>query len=141
MLELKEFRLHEIEPAAVEKEMVGIVLDGRTAQFRVNFRPKASRVWRLFLALEFALSLPRVTEKAMQILVGHLVNHFQLLRPALSMLQSCYRFIGSGLRESKAMDLRTRWELRVCQGLLFMAGYSLSLPACPVGYCSDASLF
>eukprot|EP00971_Amphidinium_carterae_P099084 1959309-Amphidinium_carterae.1 len=91
MLELKEFRLHEIEPATVEKEMVGIVLDGRTAQFR----PKASRVWRLFLALEFA----------------------------------------------KAMDLRTRWELRVCQGLLFMAGYSLSLLACPVGYCSDASLF
>eukprot|EP00971_Amphidinium_carterae_P237072 4705060-Amphidinium_carterae.3 len=79
----------------MEKEMVGIVLDGRTAQFR----PKASRVWRLFLALKLALSLPRVTEKAMHILVGHPVNHFQLLRPALSILQRCYRFIGSGLRK------------------------------------------
>eukprot|EP00971_Amphidinium_carterae_P100665 1991632-Amphidinium_carterae.1 len=62
MLELREFRLHEVEPAVMEKELVGIILDGVTAEFR----PKASKVWRLFLALEFALTLPKITEKAVQ---------------------------------------------------------------------------
>eukprot|EP00971_Amphidinium_carterae_P052220 1027986-Amphidinium_carterae.2 len=128
MLELHEFRLHEVEPASVTKEMVGIILDGESAQFR----PKPSRVWRLFLALEHVLSLRKMTEKAMQVLVGHLVNHFQLLRPALSVLDSCYRFIGAGTRNSKALDHRVRWELRVCQGLVFMAGHSFSLRPCPM---------
>ena len=108
------FKCHERVDPTPHFEMVGRVLDGE----RRCLRPKATRMWRLWHALEELLHLDTFTGKKMQRLTGHLVDHFALRREALSVLHEVYRFQQGDLRESKALPPALRAELRVCQGLL-----------------------
>ena len=73
--------------------------------------------------------------------VGHVVNLFQLLRPAMSALQCIYPFI-EHLRERR-MPIwpAVRDEMLLIEGLLFLCEHRLELVFWEKAYLSDSSTY
>eukprot|EP00959_Pyramimonas_sp_CCMP1952_P176924 3697940-Pyramimonas_sp.AAC.1 len=76
----------------------------------------------------------------MEVVLGHVVHHFMLMRPALAILSSLYRVVyaPSDYCHFDAEQLR---ELGLIKALIPLAGVDLGAPWHPWAYCSDASLW
>jgi len=76
----------------------------------------------------------------MEVLLGHIVHHFMLLRPALSVLSALYRVVYS-LADYCKFDVEQLRELNLVKALIPLAGVDLGAQWHPWAYCSDASLW
>jgi hypothetical protein len=124
----------------VEKTLVtdssGITLDFRE---RMLARPKHRRSWRLWLALHELSKRHRLHGRLLQIVMGHLVHHFQLARSGLSIFSACYRFIADHGHHRAVMWPSVRRELRLALGLVFAVEVDLGAPTCKEVHLGDAS--
>ncbi|CAK0883490.1 unnamed protein product, partial [Prorocentrum cordatum] len=102
--------------------------------------PQRERGWRLHRAVTALLDRGGCTPGAMEVLMGHIVHHFMLLRPALSALSSLYRIVHSSHDYCK-FDVEQLRELNLVKALIPLAGVDLGAPWHPWAYCSDASLW
>ena len=100
------------QTAPSEFETLGIVFDMK--QRCVRHRNK--RAWRLYLATKALLRRGRVHGETVRIWLGHAVNHFQLMRPAMSCLHASYRFLQHALSSRAMMWPLVRFELRLVAG-------------------------
>ena len=76
----------------------------------------------------------------MRILLGHIVNLFMLLRPALALLDLTYGFTTAhGDRFGWFTDALVA-ELQMIRSLLPLTGVQLDAPWSALSFCSDASL-
>ncbi|CAK0861936.1 unnamed protein product [Prorocentrum cordatum] len=124
----------QVEPTKLYTT-VGVVLD-TTAR---RLRHTEARAWRFYFSLEHLLRVRRASGRALRVVYGHLVNHFMILRPALSALDEGYRFVAQHLDERAPLGRHLLGELRVVKGLLLLADVDLAAPWSRVVYCSDAS--
>ena len=128
---------HEVTTASASVEVLGVVIGGATW----TVRRKPRRAWRIRLGLQHQIARRRATGWHIRALVGHLVSYFQLARPALSVVRSLYNFFQyPDLQEMGVLPNECLDEMRVAQGLLFLAEADLSSPACNIAYVSDASM-
>eukprot|EP00973_Karenia_brevis_P052195 7252702-Karenia_brevis.AAC.1 len=108
---------HEVVECSDVLELVGVVLDGPSR--RLHHKPK--RTWRLFYSIENLLKLKKVTGHVVQCVLGHIVNHFQLLRFGLAALGDIWSFVSECYHTPTVLWDRVRWELNVCKWLVFLA--------------------
>ena len=109
--------------AALVTDSLGMTLDFRD-QCRV--RPKSRRAWRLWFAIHEILRKPRIHGRVLQVLLGHLVHHFQLSRSAMSILSASYRFVADHWFHRAPLWTSVKHELRQCLGVLFIVEYNMS---------------
>lgn len=117
-------------------DSLGMTLDFRD-QCRV--RPKSRRAWRLWFAIHEILRRPRIHGRLLQVLLGHLVHHFQLARSALSILSACYRFVADHWFHRAPIWSSVKRELRQCLGMLFVIEYNMSADTCHEVHLGDSS--
>ncbi|CAK0804818.1 unnamed protein product, partial [Prorocentrum cordatum] len=129
----KHLDFHEENAASPELQLLGVVFDG----VRRQIRPLPRRTWRLHLALQEVIRRGFASGRVVQILVGHLVHHFQLARAALASLDKVWAFIGEHYDDEAELWDSVRWELEVAGWLVFMAGVDLGY-ALHVAEISDA---
>ena len=99
---------------------------------------QASVVWRLRLAVSWVLEHGWVSLFAMQVLVGHIVNIFQLLRGGLSVLfEVCHLSKRGAVMTVQRLYDALRWALEQCMRLVFLAEARLGASTAPVAYSSD----
>ena len=135
--EASGIRLHElVEPSQELFVHVGLAFDPR----RLRLRPKKERAWRLYLALHGCRLEGKLFGWQLRIVIGHLVNFFQLCPLALSVLSACYRFVGMHLHQRVTLWDEVVRELMVLSGLCFLVEVDLAAPPCSVATCSDACL-
>ena len=84
--------------------------------------------------------MPKVTGEVVRVWLGHVVHYCEIVRLALSILRSSYRFVHSSLGTSKPLPHSVRQEMRICCCLIFLAGIDLAYPCPDHLYCVDASL-
>lgn len=106
-----------------------------------TIRHRPGRAWRLYYATCALLKRGRVRGETLRIWAGHVVNHFQLLRPALSCLFSTYRFIQASLGRRMMMWTSVRTELRLVKGLCFLGGLDWASEFSRDVYLGDSSTF
>ena len=132
------FALHElVGPISGPEpfENVGLHLWGDDKRFR----PKNSRAWRLYLALH-GLSVARsVWVWQLGVVLGHIVNYFQLAPLVLSVLASAYTFLQANLDRSAPLWPEVRDGLRLVAGFVFLCEVDLAAPASEVAFCGDSS--
>ena len=93
--------------ALSEFETLGVVFDMK----RRRIRHRAKRAWRLYYATKALLKRGRINGGTLRVWLGHGVNHFQLLRPAMAWLHSCYRFAQAALgRRMLDWDETCHWS-------------------------------
>ena len=80
---------HEVQEAGQVRETLGIEFNGELK----CFRPSGKRHWKIRLALEAFLEAPKVTGKALEVLLGHCTYLAMLQRPLLSCFASVYKFV------------------------------------------------
>ena len=136
----KEMRLrglgyHEVVDPSSDFTTLGVVMNGR----RRSVRHTAARAWRLYLGIGGLLSRGRCTGRVLRVIIGHLVNFFMLLRPALSLLDVCYVFIETYLDEERILFPTVNTELRHCRSLIFLAEVHMGAAWSNIAFCSDAS--
>ena len=102
-------------------------------------RPARARAWRLYLSIQAVLSLDRVHGKVLRVVLGHVVNIFQLLPLALSTLAACYAYVEQHLEEDGILWAAVRSELDTICGFIFMVEVDLRTGWAPFAFCSDAS--
>jgi len=71
----------------------------------------------------------------MEVVLGHVVHHYMLLRPALAALDHMYRFVskhrgGAGFFGPPLIE-----EIRTVRGLIFLAGVDMAARWSPLAYC------
>lgn len=125
------------QTALSEFETLGIVFDMR--QRCIRHRNK--RAWRLYLATKALLRRGRVHGETMRIWLGHVVNHFQLMRPAMSCLHASYRFVQHALSSRAMMWPSVRFELRLVAGLVFLGQLDWASPYHTEVYLGDSSTY
>ena len=128
---------HEVVEATTLLATVGVVLDFSARRLEHN-KP---RVWRVDLALSHVLKVGGTTGFAMRILLGHIVNLFMLLRPALALLDLSYDFVTTHAAAFGWFSEGLTSELQMIQSLLPLTGVQLDTPWSKLSFCSDASLF
>jgi hypothetical protein len=116
---------------------VGVILD---LPMRV-LRHRPARVWRLYIALEYLLSVGGTTGVALRIIVGHLVNCLMLQRCSLAALDHVYTFVRLHLHEFSWFSEALISELTEIKGILFLQEIHLGAPWHNIVYCSDSSKF
>ena len=102
--------------------------------------PQRDRAWRLHRALTALIDHRGCTPTAMEVILGHVVHHFMLTRPALAILSSLYRVVYSD-RDFCRFDGEQLRELGLAKALIPLAGVDLGAPWHPWAYCSDASMW
>ena len=70
------------------------------------------------------------TGSALRVIIGHAVNFFLLLRPAMACIDRCYVIIFDNFTSYWGLPTDVLKELSLIQGLLPMAGIRLGTP-CP----------
>ena len=125
------------EDALEEFQTLGMVFDMRNK--RIRHRP--ARAWRLYYATCALLKRGRVKGEMLRTWAGHVVNHFQLLKPAMSCLFSTYRFIQANLGRRAMMWTAVRTELRLVKGLIFLGGVDWTSEFSSDVYLGDSSTF
>ena len=129
------FVVDNVETALVT-ESLGMTLDFRD---QCRARPKSRRAWRLWFAIHEVLKRQRIHGRVLQILLGHLVHHFQLARPALSILSACYRFVADHWFHRAPVWTSVKRELRQCLGVLFIVEHNMSAKTCEEVHLGDSS--
>ena len=84
--------------------------------------------------------MPKVSGEVVRVWLGHVVHYCEIMRLALSVLRSSYRFVHSSLGTSKPLPNSVRQEMRICCGLIFLAEIDLASACLDHLYCVDASL-
>ena len=132
------FALHElVGPSSGPEpfENVGLHLWGDEKRLR----PKSSRAWRLYLALHGLTEVRSVWGWQLRVVLGHIVNYFQLTPLVLSVLSSAYTFVQANLDRSAPLWPEVRDELRLVAGFVFLCEVDLAAPASEVAFCGDSS--
>ena len=132
------FALHElVGPTSGPEpfENVGLHLWGDEKRLR----PKSSRAWRLYLALHGLTEVRSVWGWQLRVVLGHIVNYFQLTPLVLSVLASAYTFVQANLDRSAPLWPEVRDELRLVAGFVFLCEVDLAAPASDVAFCGDSS--
>ena len=75
----------------------------------------------------------------LRVLLGHIVNFFQLTPLALSILDRSYQFVQRNLEVAIALWDDARDELWKLEGLVFLVEVNAAAPWAPVAFCGDAS--
>ena len=88
-LDRRELIYHEVCQPASRLECGGADFDFQKG----TCLPRLKRAWRLYRAIGELLRLGGCTGDAMQIVAGHIVHMFMLLRPALSAVDLVYAFV------------------------------------------------
>lgn len=130
------FELHEDEPASLEFETLGGVIDG----FRGEIRPTSRRAWRIKLAFEYITTIP-VSSKTVEKLIGHGVFLSILNRSGMSAFRALYDFVDRNKTSGGRHWLNGR-EIEECKtfsGLIPMLYSSLRRHWSPTVTCTDAS--
>ena len=117
--------------------MVRVIFDGQTRAVR----PKTGRVWRLLLVPSSVLEHGRASPILMQVLVGHSVNIFQILRDGLVVLFEGCQFMQKGIVQTERRLYDTqRWEWEQCWDNWTTSQKSrFDAVATSVTHCSDSS--
>ena len=129
------FVVHEKINPTDRYEFLGLELDGR----RRLLRHKSSRCWRLWFALREIEQRRRLAPSQLRVVVGHLVNHLSLSRPAMSILHDVYEFVGREDNHVQPLPEGVLRELTVAKGFIFVLDWELGRPAWPEVFSSDAS--
>ena len=95
--------------ALSEFETLGMVFDMK----RRRIRHRAKRAWRPYYATKALTKRGRINGETLRVWLGHVVNHFQLLRPAMACLHSCYRFVQAALGRRMLVWNSVRTEMRL----------------------------
>ena len=74
----------------------------------------------MIYATKALLKRGRINGEILRIWLGHVVNHFQLLRPAMACLHSCYSFVQVALGKRMLVWNSVRTEMRLVIGLIFL---------------------
>ncbi|CAK0812661.1 unnamed protein product, partial [Prorocentrum cordatum] len=138
---LREFErrglsFHEVCYATLDFVCCGVRSDfilGRAA-------PQRDRAWRLRRAVAALIDRRGCAATAMEVILGHVVHHFMLMRPALAILSPLYRVAYSDCDYCK-FDVEQLRELGLVKALIPLAGVDLGAPWHPWAYCSDASVW
>ena len=117
-----------------------------TLGLRFRFRqrsivPKHRRSWRLYLALHGLRVRGRVRGEHLRVVLGHVINHFQIMRCSYSAISSSYKFVQHSLGHRCSLWPSVRRELRVLAGLVLVAEAPLDAQISPVVHVSDSSMF
>ena len=127
--------LHEVEGPSLQQVVLGISIDGE----RGEIRPNPQRIWRLKLGVAALLRKSHTNGKALQILLGHFVHAFLLVRPCLSVFRACYSFITKHPVKMAEIWPQVRVELRHAAALLPLVRASIRRGWSPTVMCSDAA--
>lgn len=106
---------------------------------RVVAHSKSRRAWRLWWASRCLLRRSKVHGKLLQIWLGHMVHHFQVMRPCMSALSACYRFVVDHGHHRARLWPSVRREIKHCLGPIFLVEFSLSAPTCREVHVGDSS--
>jgi hypothetical protein len=128
--------LHELSQAGPSDtfEQLGLHFAGDT----LRLRAKPSRAWRLYLGIRGLVQRQFVFGWQVRIILGHIINYFQLCPLALAVLGYSYRFVHSHLEEKTKLWKTVAREMWLVQGLIFLADLNLAAPWCPLAFCGDA---
>ena len=91
------------------------------------------------LALQGFRELEVVFGWQLRVLLGHVVNFFQLMPLSLSILDRSYQFVQQNLQVAAALWGDVRGELWILEGLVFLVKVNAAAPWVPVAFCGDAS--
>ena len=119
-------------------ESLGLEFDFREG---CRVRNTRRRTWRLWLATRALVRRQRLSGELMRVWLGHVNYFFQLARPALSCLSSCYRFASTHLGRRGPVWPNVRREMRLIQGLLFLAEHDMLADISPVVHLGDSSMY
>ena len=100
---------------------------------------KRQRAWRLWFAGLGLLRRGRVHGRLLQIWVGHVTHHFQIMKPAMAALSACYRFINDHGHHRAWLWPKVRREIRTCMGLFFLVERDLSASVSREVHVGDSS--
>ena len=120
---------------AEEIEELGAEVDGKYK----TLGGSAMRMLKIAQLTIHLLSKPFLNRKHVQILAGRWVFLMQFRRPAMSIFNSVWSFIGEKLKEKKQSIAHVRQELALAVLLLPLMTTDLSAPVSPVIGASDAS--
>ena len=120
---------------AGELTTLGLTVNVRTK----HLTPKNRRAWRLYLATHALAKRGKIRGEHMRIWLGHVVNHFQVMRSAYSSLSACYRFVKHSLGHRCRIWPSVRQELRVIAGLVLISGIDLGSGTSNIVHVSDSS--
>ena len=123
--------------ALSEFETLGMVFDMK----RRRIRHRAKRAWRLYYATKALTKRGRINGETLRVWLGHVVNHFQLLRPAMACLHSCYRFVQAALGRRMLVWNSVRTEMRLVTGLIFLGGIDWASEFSTEVYLGDSSTY
>ena len=118
-------------------DFVGLHLDGARHETRVSWK----RVWRLRLGIAHALSMPQLSGKEVEILVGHCTWIGLLRRESLSIFSSVYAFIKRFKKSRGVPWFSVRRELTQFSALLPLLVPEWDLEWSPQVVCTDSSEF
>ena len=79
---------HEVSPGAASSEFTGLSFDGERRVIRVS----SKRIWRLRLAIDFALGTGKASGGEIRKLIGHFTWAALLRRCLLSIFQQAQRY-------------------------------------------------
>jgi hypothetical protein len=77
----------------------------------------------------------------MRVWLGHVVNHFQIMRSGLSCLHACYRFTQQALGRRVPVWPSVRYEMRLVMGLVFVGQADWGAAHWPEVYLGDSSTY
>ena len=106
---------------------------------RCTVRAKTERAWMLWAATRGLLRRRRVSGRVLQVWLGLANFHFQLSRPALSVLSATYKFAAEHRDHRAPSWPSVRSELRDALGLIFVVEFDMSAPLCPEVHIGDSS--
>lgn len=124
---------HEVHEASSWFESGGVRFDFVHGEAR----PLSERCWKMYFGISAALDRGGLTPASMQI---HLVYHFMMLRPALSVLNALYHYASSRSYAFKRFSVAEASELRQARDLLLLARVDIAAEWDQWAYCSDACL-
>ena len=100
--------VHEIEPASLQADFVGLSFDGTQGTVAV----KKQRILKIKFAIDELLERQFCSGRTMQLLVGRLTWALLCCRTGLSLLNACYAFIDDGSTKHKRLWKSVRQELK-----------------------------
>eukprot|EP00971_Amphidinium_carterae_P349411 6491006-Amphidinium_carterae.1 len=127
---------HDLQEASLQSEMLGVVVDGHSNVIA----HKPSRTWRLHAAISWVLKSRMLKAWQLRIYLGHFVHVLQLLRPALSILDNCYKQL-AGRLDDDWVDVRAiDSEFRSVRGILPLLRADLGATLYHAAFMTDASM-
>jgi hypothetical protein len=134
-LQSRGLTCHPTEGPDVEATFTGVHIDGRRGTIRVG----TQRMWRLRMALDYALGQTHLSGND----VGHLVGHFTwsalLRRAGLAVAQSCYSFARHVADRRGLVWPSVKRELKWMRDVLPLLFHNARASWSPTVHVSDAS--